>query len=77
MALSIAGDTPQDLREAAGTAHRCGDTAAAIALYKKILVLFPATPEAVDAAFYLSGTGKGRRRLTKRPGAKAEQASGS
>jgi hypothetical protein len=69
-ALSAAGETTQGLRDAAGEAHRCGDTAAAIALYNKILVLFPATPEAVEAVFYLSGIDKGAPRPTKRAEAK-------
>jgi len=68
--LNMAGDTPQELRDAASAAHRRGNTTAAIALYRKILVLFPATPEAIEAVFYLSGAGKRARRPKKRTGAK-------
>jgi hypothetical protein len=69
-ALNMAGPTPRELRDAASAAHKGGKTVAAIALYKKIIVLFPATSEAVDAAFYLSGIGKGASRSTKRAAAK-------
>jgi hypothetical protein len=52
----------KELREAASRAHRSGDTEAAGALFEEILRLFPDTPEAVDAVFYLSGLGKSPRR---------------
>ena len=56
----------KELRDAASTAHRRGDTAAAIGLFEKILSLFPDTPEAVEAVFYLSSIGKAPRRPAQR-----------
>ena len=51
----------KELRDAASTAHHRGDTEAAVGLFEKILELFPDTPEAIDAMFYLSSIGKVRR----------------
>ena len=51
-----------ELRDAASSAHRCGDTEAAIGLFRKILDLFPDTPEAGEAVFYLTSVGKGAGR---------------
>ena len=59
-------ESVQSLREAASDAHRDGDIPAAVALFEKILDLFPDSAEAVDAVFYLSSIGKGRRRPPKR-----------
>jgi uncharacterized membrane-anchored protein len=55
----------KSLRDAASTAHRCGDREAAVGLFEKILDLFPETPEAIDALFYLSSIGRGRRRAAR------------
>lgn len=60
-ARGVNDDTIRKLRDAASTAHRHGDTSAAVAHYEKILDLFPKTPEAVEAVFYLSSIGKARR----------------
>jgi hypothetical protein len=60
-ARGVNDDTIRKLRDAASAAHRLGDTAAAVALYEKILDLFPKTSEAVEAVFYLSSIGKARR----------------
>ncbi len=59
-------NSAQALRDAASVAHRDGDTGAAVALYRRIVDLFPESSEAVEAAFYLSGIGKSRRRTPKR-----------
>ena len=56
----------KELRDSASVAHRKGDTATAIVLYEKILDLFPDTVEAIEAVFYLSSIGKGRRRPARR-----------
>jgi len=63
----------KELRDAASTAHRRGDREAAIELFEKILDLFPETPEAVEAVFYLSSIGKRRRRPAKRVSAEKER----
>ena len=55
-----------ELRDAASSAHRCGDTEAAIGFFQKILDLFPETPEAGEAVFYLTSIGKGARRHARR-----------
>ncbi len=65
--LAVSGENPvKSLRDAASAAHRAGDIDAAVAIYEKILALFPETAEAVDAAFYLSSIGRGRRRAPRR-----------
>jgi hypothetical protein len=56
----------KELRDSASVAHGKGDTATAIALYQKILDLFPDTSEAIEAVFYLSSIGKGPRRPARR-----------
>lgn len=63
----MSGDNPvKSLRDAASAAHRAGDIDAAVAIFEKILALFPESSEAVDAVFYLSSIGKGRRRSARR-----------
>jgi hypothetical protein len=62
--------TAQELRDAASVAHRRGDTEQAIGLFERLVSLYPNTPEAVEAVFYLSSIGKGRRR---RPAKRAEE----
>ncbi len=59
-------DSAQALRDAASTAHRYGDVDTAVAIYQTILDLFPDSPEALDAVFYLSSIGKCRRSAPKR-----------
>jgi hypothetical protein len=56
----------KELRDSASIAHRRGDTATAVALYEKILDLYPGTIEATEAVFYLSSIGKGPRRPAQR-----------
>jgi len=50
----MTGQSAQELREAASLAHRRGDTEAAASLFWEIAKRHPGTPEAVDAALYLS-----------------------
>jgi hypothetical protein len=52
----------RELREAASTAHRRGETDAAIALFEQIVDRYPGTTEAIEARFYLSSIGRGRQR---------------
>ena len=62
----------QELRDAASSAHARGDTEGAVGLFRKILDLFPDTPEAAEAVFYLSSIGKGPRRAARRVSGKRE-----
>jgi outer membrane protein assembly factor BamD (BamD/ComL family) len=63
----MADESAQVLRDAASAAHRRGDTDSAVAIFEKILALYPESREAIDAVFYLSSIGKGRlRRPPKR-----------
>lgn len=65
-------ETVQQLRDAASQAHRRGDIEEAVVLFEKIVSLYPETPEAVDAVFYLSSIGKGKsRRPARRASASA------
>jgi hypothetical protein len=59
-------ETVQQLRDAASQAHRRGNTEEAILLFEKIVALYPETPEALDAVFYLSSIGKGKSRRPAR-----------
>ena len=56
----------RELREAASIAHRRGETDAAVALFERIVDQFPGTTEAVEARFYLSSIGRGRRKAPQR-----------
>jgi hypothetical protein len=59
-------DSAASLRDAASAAHHRGDIDTAVAIFEKIVVCFPESPEAVDAVFYLSSLGKGARRPPRR-----------
>ena len=62
----MADESVQELRQAAGMAHRGGDIEAAVLIYQLILEKHPHSREATEAAFYLTSIGRGRAQVTKR-----------
>jgi len=48
-------ESAQVLREEASLAHRRGDIESAAAIFRRILELYPHSPEGLDARVYLSG----------------------
>ncbi|HEX5049249.1 MAG TPA: hypothetical protein VFX89_19210 [Gammaproteobacteria bacterium] len=70
-------ETVQQLRDAASQAHRRGDIEEAVVLFEKIVSMYPETPEAVDAVFYLSSIGKGKSRRPARRSTAAPHSTGA